>query len=58
VTVLQHNTAVFLYSSCEKERNDSVSNLSSADKLAAVCHASVGCVELFFGGGRKRPLGP
>jgi hypothetical protein len=41
VTIFQRNTVVLLYSSCEKERNDSVSNLTSAGKLTVVCFISV-----------------
>jgi hypothetical protein len=48
VTVLQHSTVVFLYSSCEEESNNSVSNLNSDDKLTPVFHVSVGCAELYF----------
>jgi hypothetical protein len=48
VTVLRHNTIVFLYSSFEEECNDSVSNLHSTDKLTAVFRVSVGCAEIFF----------
>jgi hypothetical protein len=38
VTVLQHSAVVFLYNSFEKLRNDSVSNLTYADKLTTVFH--------------------